>query len=130
MPTWADVDRIASALPRSEASTSYGNPCWKVRGRSAFVWQRPLRSRDLEELGADAPGGMVIGVRVPPLVKDALCDAEAPAVFATSHFTGFDAVLVDLDAVSPELLEDLVVESWRDRAPARLRAEYDDATRD
>jgi hypothetical protein len=125
MPTWDDIDRIAGALPGAERGTSYGNEAWRVRGGAAFVWQRPLRPRDIEELGDAAPRGTVVGVRTPPLLKDALREAEGPAVFATSHFEGFDAVLVHLDEVDPALLEDLVVQSWRDRAPARLRDQLD-----
>ncbi|HMT04450.1 MAG TPA: MmcQ/YjbR family DNA-binding protein [Solirubrobacterales bacterium] len=120
MATIADVERIARALPEAEEGTSYGNQAWKVR-RKTFVWERPLRSRDEDELGEATPEGDVVGVRVPDeFTKMVLCENEGPAVFATAHFDGFNAVLIDLEAIEPDLLEDLITDSWRAMAPARL----------
>lgn len=120
----ADVERIATALPGAAEGTSYGNQAWKVRGRT-FVWERPLRGRDEDELGDAAPEGIVIGVRVPDeLTKQVLCENEGPAVFTVAHFDGFDAVLIDLDTVEPNLLEDLITDSWRTLAPARLVKDF------
>lgn len=125
MSTLAVVERVAFGLPEVEEGTSYGNRAWKVKGRT-FVWERPLRNRDEEELGDDAPDGLVVGVRVPDeFAKQVLCENEGPAVFVTSHFDGFDAVLIDLELADPDLLEDLITESWRTLAPARLVKEFD-----
>ena len=35
-------------------------------------------------------------------------------------------VVIDLPSVDPEELRELVIESWRRRAPKRLVAEYDE----
>ena len=56
MAGWADVCEIAAALPGAEEGTTFGNAAWKLRGKP-FVWERPLRSRDLQELGDAAPIG-------------------------------------------------------------------------
>lgn len=123
MATLSDVERIALDLPEVQEGTSYGNRAWKVRNKT-FVWERPLRQRDLDELGDAAPDGVVVGARVADeLTKDVLCENEGPAVFATTHFDGFNAVLIDLDRVEGDLLEDLINDAWRAMAPARLTSE-------
>ncbi|MCW2924946.1 MAG: hypothetical protein JWM98_2350 [Thermoleophilia bacterium] len=116
--TWDDVCRFASALPGAEASTSWGNPCWKVGG-SAFVTLRPLRKADIAALGSAAPAGptVLVGASSVP-ERDAIVEAEAPVVFSTPHFADYPAMLIDLDQVPRDLLEDLVERSWSLAAPA------------
>lgn len=46
------------------------------------------------------------------LAKEVLCEHEAPAVFATTHFAGHDIVLIDLHVIDDDLLEDLITEAW------------------
>jgi hypothetical protein len=122
----ADVERIALGLPEAEEGTSYGNRAWKVKGK-AFVWERPLRQRDEDELGEAAPEGVIVGVRVPDeLTKEVLCEKQGPAVFTVSHFDGYNAVLIALDQVEADLLEDLIIDAWRTIAPAGLAKEFDD----
>lgn len=125
MATIAEVGQFAVGLPEVEVGTSYGNQAWKVRGKT-FVWERPLRQRDEDELGDAAPEGIVIGVRVPDeLTKQVLCENEGPVVFTVAHFDGFDAVLIDLETVERDLLGDLITDSWRTLAPARLARDFD-----
>ena len=45
-------------------------------------------------------------------------------VFTVAHFDGFDAVLIDLEKVELDLLEDLITDSWRTLAPARLVKDF------
>ena len=124
MAGWDDVRRIAMGMPGAEERTSRGMAQWRV-GDRLFVWERPLRRSDLLALGESAPDGPILGVRVPhEAVKFALI-AEAPQVyFTTPHFDGYPAVLVRLDRISAAQLEEVVVEAWLDRAPARLAKEY------
>ena len=123
MATWDDVRRIATSLPESEELAGRdGLATWRVRGRS-FVWERPLRASDLVALGEDAPVGPVLGARVPDEAAKRALVADDPSVyFTTPHFDGYAAVLVALDEIEVDELEELIVESWLDRAPARLRA--------
>jgi hypothetical protein len=122
--TWDDVREVALALPGATEGTSWGRPAWKVKDR-LFVWERPLGRKDVAELGGDAPTGPVLGARVPDEgAKHALLADEPDVFFTTSHFEGYPAVLVRLDAISRESLEELVVEAWADRAPARLVREH------
>ncbi len=121
-----DVRRLASQLPGVQERGSYGGSVsWTVRG-AAFVWERPLRTGDLEALGAAAPSGTVLGVRVADEgVKQALLASDPEVVFTTPHFDGYPAVLVRLDDIAPADLEELVVDAWRTRASQRQRAQLE-----
>ncbi len=125
MATWDDVARTCLALPGTTESTTYGGRSWKVADK-LFVWERPLRRRDLEELGDDAPAGPVLGARVPDEgAKQALVAEEPDVYFTISHFDGYPAVLARLDALDPVSLRELAGEAWACRAPRRLLAERD-----
>ena len=120
MATWDDVARICLALPGTTESTSYGNRAWKVAG-TLFVWERPLRARDLEQLGDAAPSGPVLGAAVPDEgAKHALIADEPEVYFTTAHFDGAAAVLARLEALDEAGLTELAGEAWACRAPRRL----------
>jgi hypothetical protein len=90
-----------------------------------FVWERPLRSRDLDELGDAAPSGPVLGARVPDEGAKAALIADDPRTFfTTSHFDGYPAVLCRLDVLTEQDLRELAAEAWACRAPRRLLAEH------
>ncbi len=128
MADWDDVRRIALALPETTEKPAYGSASWRVRDK-LFVWERPLRKTDLRALGDQAPDGPILGVRVEHLVaKEALLADDPDVFFTTPHFDGYAAVLVRLERISFEILEELIVEAWLDRAPKRVaRAYLDDA---
>jgi hypothetical protein len=125
MATWEEVSAACLALPESVETTSReGQRQWRVRDKS-FAWERPLRRRDLEELGDAAPGGPVLAARVPDEgAKRALVAAEPAVYFTTHHFDGYPAVLVRLDAIDGDALAELVGEAWACRAPRRLVDEH------
>ncbi|MBN1529157.1 MAG: MmcQ/YjbR family DNA-binding protein [Thermoleophilaceae bacterium] len=126
MATWDDVRRIALSLPGAEEGTTHGGAAWKVQ-KKLFVWERPLRKSDLEALGGGAPGGPILGARVEHIVaKEAMLADESGAFFTTPHFDGHPIVLVKLDEVGPDLLEEVIVEAWLCRAPARAARQYAD----
>lgn len=123
MASWADVRRIALALPGVGDSTSYGNPDFKVASKT-FVWERPLGKKDRAELGAEAPDGPILGARVPDDgAKQALL-AEGGPYFTIPHFDGYPAILVELDGIGLDDLAELITEAWVCRAPKRLAAAY------
>ena len=118
MATWADVERIATALPAVEEGTTWGNRCWKVAG-ATFVWVRPLGKKDRADLGDDAPDGEVLGVRVADEGEKAeLLAAEPDVCFTIPHFDGFSAVLIDVDNAEDDELRELLVDGWLVYAPA------------
>lgn len=124
MATFADVRRLALALPGAEEGSSYGNVAFKVRGK-LFVWERPLGKADRAALGAAAPEGEIVGVRVEhEVAKQALLAAEPERCLTTPHFDGYPIVLVRLDRTGLAELEELIAEAWLCRAPARLADAY------
>ncbi|HLM06366.1 MAG TPA: MmcQ/YjbR family DNA-binding protein [Blastococcus sp.] len=125
MATWDDVARTCLALPQvTEVLSGQGTRQWKVRDK-LFVWERPLRRADLEELGPDAPAGPVLAARVPDEgAKVALVTDEPDVYFTTAHFQGYPAVLCRLDRLDAAALTELATEAWAARAPRRLVAEH------
>jgi len=121
MASWDDVREIATALPEVEETTKWGNRSWAVtRG---FVWERPLRPTDVEEVGEQT--GPVLGARVAHEHEKQALLAEDPAVFfTTSHFDGYPAILVRLDRIGRRRLEELVVSAWAEVAPRRVVQAY------
>jgi hypothetical protein len=121
MATWDDVRRIATALPEVSDRDDHE---WRVKGKP-MLWERPLRKRDLDELGEAAPKGPILGARVPDEGAKRALVADAPGVyFTTSHFDGYPAVLVQLEHIDEAELSELVVEAWLAQAPKRLAKTY------
>lgn len=129
MATWDDVRRLALALPETSEGLAYGGAAWSVR-KKLVVWERPLRKADLAALGDAAPSGPVLGAYVEHVgAKEALLATEPDVFFTTPHFDGQAIVLVRLDSIGLDELEEVVVEAWLARAPARLARAYLDARR-
>jgi hypothetical protein len=123
--TWDDVREIVTALPAVTEGTTFGTASWKVDGKKLVVWERPLRKKDLEELGEAAPSGPVLGASVADEgEKWALVEGEPALFFTTAHFEGYAAVLVRLEAIGRDRLRELITEAWRSRAPKRLLDEF------
>jgi len=122
---WDDVRRIVSSLPEThEERRGSGQLSWRVKDKS-LAWERPLRNSDLKQLGDAAPEGDILGVRVPDLgAKEAILADNSGAIFTIPHFDGYPAVLVLLESVELGELEELIVEAWLSRAPAKLVKAY------
>jgi hypothetical protein len=96
--TWPDVLRLALALPGAEESTSYRQPCAKVRGKM-FVTISP------HEEGA-------LVVRCPEAEARLLCAALPDVFYVTPHYAGWDGVLARLDAIDQEELAARVEDAY------------------
>ena len=118
MATQEDVRRIALSLPETTEDPSEFR--FFVAGK-AFAWRwleriHPKRRR--------VPSDDVIGVRVAHELEKATLIEMDPAVFFTEpHYDGYPAILVRLAAIEPDLLEVILTDGWRSRAPKRLLAE-------
>jgi hypothetical protein len=124
MATWDDIRAIAATLPETVERSPRE---WRARDKN-LAWERPLRKADLEALGADAPKGDILGVRVADMGVAAALVADDPAVyFSTPHFAGYPAVLVRLGVIEPDELRDLLRDSWLARVPKKLARAYLDA---
>ena len=119
MATWENVRRLALALPGTSEEKKRIGSAWLVN-KKFFVWERPLLKSDLAELGADAPKGPILGVRVADLEMKEVVIASDPAVFfTTSHFDGYPAVLVRLSKIKVSQLKEIITEAWLARAHKR-----------
>jgi hypothetical protein len=124
MASWSDVERLALALPETSERERHGVRQWLVKDK-LFVWERPLRAKEIESLRGTAPTGPILAARVEHLhAKEALLAENPSAYFTTSHFDGYAAVLTPLEHISSDELAELVTEAWLARAPRRLARDY------
>jgi hypothetical protein len=124
MAAWEDVQRIALAMPEADERVSREKRQWRVKDK-LFVWERPLRAKEIVELADAAPRGPVLGARVEHLgAKEALLADDPSVYFTTSHFAGYAAILVRLDRISVDDLDEVITEAWLARAPKRLVEAY------
>lgn len=124
MASWEDVGRLALALPATSERDRSGTRWWQVKDKG-FVWERPLRMKEIEALVGEAPDGPILAARVEHLgAKEALLTDDPSMYFTTSHFDGYAAILVRLECISVEDLDELVTEAWLARAPKRLVEAY------
>jgi len=94
-----DAHRLLVQLPDVTAGRSYGLPAYLLNGR--FL----ARFRDDDT---------VLVLQLPTIAeRDVLMDLDPSSFFFTEHYRNYPAVLVRLATVSPELLADVIRESWR-----------------
>ena len=113
VPTWDQVVSLCEAeLPEVERSTSYGTPALKVR--------KKLFARLKED-------GERLVVFVDFMEREALTQENPDAYIVTDHYRDWPMMLVDLEAVPEAELREVLIESWRRRAPKKLVAELEAA---
>jgi hypothetical protein len=91
------VRNIGLALPGVEVGTAYGSPALKVRGQ-LLACVPANRSAE--------PDSLV--VRVDLQDRAELLAGDPDAYYVTDHYAGYDAVLVRLSRVNPDMLRDLL----------------------
>ena len=124
MATWDDVSRLALALPNVVEGSDTNGLKWEV-SRRYLAYERPVRRRDLEELGDAMPTGDLLGVLVPDLAdKLGLIGSNPDVFFTMPRYAEYPAVLVRLERVSLEQLNEVLIEAWLVRAPQRLAARF------
>ncbi|HEX3004263.1 MAG TPA: MmcQ/YjbR family DNA-binding protein [Angustibacter sp.] len=103
-----DLRRVALALP--DAVEEPGDPRFTVSGRQ-FVWTwrervHPKRTK--------VPRPDVLVVRVPDLADKEALVASDPETFVTEpHYDGYPMVLVRLPSADPDVLAEVVADSYR-----------------
>ena len=114
MASREDVQRLALALPEA---VEEGDSTFRVDGKLfAWPWMERLEPKKPRVANPD-----VIGVRVANEVeKQALIALDPEAFFTEPHYDGYPAVLVRLPAIELDLLEKVLADAWRTRAPRRL----------
>jgi hypothetical protein len=111
-----DVRRLALALP--EAAEDADTVAFRVDGK-LFAWPW------LERVHVGRPrvaNPDVLAVRVASEEeKEALIGLDPEIFFTEPHYDGYPAVLVRLPAIPMDLLEKVIADAWRTRAPRRLQ---------
>jgi hypothetical protein len=105
--------KIVLALPGAEASTSYGTPAVKIRGKTLSRWR------------TEAEGALA--VRCDFLDRQILLQTQPEVFFLTDHYLNYPMILLRLDKVSREVLKDVTERAWRLVAPEKLVRERDQA---
>lgn len=103
---WSDIVVLGGELPEVTESTCYHTPSLKVSGKNFC------------RLRTEAEGGLMLFCSREE--KEALL-ARGGAFYTTPHYDGYASILVDLVAVDPEELRELLTESWRVIADPRTR---------
>lgn len=104
---------LALSLPGAEERSHFETPDFRVRGKIFATLAGPDR--------------MV--VRIDPSDQAVLLAAELETFSACPGAWGSKGwTIVQLDSVDPDVLRDLVVESWRRLAPKKVVAAYDSST--
>ncbi len=112
MATEDDVREFALALPEVTEDQWYRTPAYKVAGKGFL------------RLRTEAEGGLVVFVSDLG-EKEALLAANPEVYYTTPHYDGYAVVLVNLAAVDLDELRELITESWRIKAPIKLRKSFD-----
>lgn len=107
-----DVRRIALSLPEVTEKPSYNSPGFRVKDKLF------LRIRK------EAEGGLVVFVADLD-EKEALLASDPHTFFTTPHYDGYPTVLVHLPAIEVDELTELIVDSWRVKAPKRVLQSYE-----
>jgi hypothetical protein len=116
-----ELRRIALALP--ETTTDNDGFSYSVAGK-AIVWTWLER---LHPKKARVPNPDVIAVRIADeSEKELLIDMNGSAFFTEPHYHGYPAILVRLPAIDVGMLETIVGNAWRLRAPKALLAKADE----
>jgi len=112
--SFAQLRKLALALPGVEESTSYGTPAFKV-GKKAFI-----------RLHQDGKSLVIIHISFDE--REMLMERDPDAFYITDHYRNWPAMLVGLAHVRADTLAPLIEQSWRHFAPKKWLAAYD-ATR-
>jgi hypothetical protein len=84
-----------------------------------------VKDKGFLRIRSEAEGGLVVFVEDLG-EKEALLASDPDKFFTTPHYDGYATVLVNLPAVDTDELTELIVESWRQKAPARVLKQYGD----
>lgn len=95
--TFDTAHKIALALPNVEASTAWGAPALKVRGK-LLACVPTHRSAE--------PGSLMVRVGFDDRAE--MLAAAPDTYYVTDHYVGYNGVLVRLSRITPDVLRDLL----------------------
>jgi hypothetical protein len=108
--TFADVRRLALALPGVEEGTSYGTPALRVHKKFfARLWE----------------DGETLVLKLTFVERDYLLQSDPATFYSTEHYRDYPSVLVRLRVVREAVLRELLESAWRHAAPKKVVAAHD-----
>jgi hypothetical protein len=108
--TFDTVLKIGRTLPGVEATTSWGAPALKVKGKM-FACGATNKSAE--------PNTLV--VRMDFEQRDALIEEDPATYYLKEHYVDYACVLVRLSRVHPDALRDLLLTAWRFMSQSKPR---------
>jgi hypothetical protein len=105
---WETVRRLARELPGAEEGTSYGTPAFKVCG-VLFARLHQDGESLVVKIGFDE--------------RQARMKLDPDRFYITDHYANHPYMLVRLATVARNDLREMLTESWRRSAPAKLLSE-------
>jgi hypothetical protein len=113
MFTLAELEVLATSFPEVTVGSRHGRTTWFVNG-NGFAWERPLSKADIKRWGdSPLPLGTIVALATDGLdEKEAILQSGTKGVFTISHFDGYPAVLVLLDAVPKRAMREMLLDAW------------------
>ncbi len=112
MRDWAEICQIACALPGTEMSPYYGQPCPKVNGKAFAAPGREEGSFVLFTASIDE--------------KAMLIETDPATFWQTDHYRNYPGVLARFDADEHERIVTFIQRAWWDRARKPQREAFGD----
>lgn len=122
--TWDDVQGFLARLPGAEFQPAGGHfPRGVVRVRGKVVAYPAGGARGSPPDAIE--GEEFVFVKAGPDEKAALLEQDPVTFFVTPHYAGAPGVIVRLRTTDQAQLRELLVEAWRQVAPAALVRKYE-----
>jgi hypothetical protein len=106
------VRRTALALPEVVEGVCYGTP--------AFYLRKKLMLRLRED-------GETLVIKIPMESRAGLIEGDPDVFSVTDHYLHYPLVLANLNAIRPNVLEDMILGAWRQVATRKQLVLYDQA---
>jgi hypothetical protein len=123
MPTMADLDQLAMAMPQTTKEVSDdGRPSYLVHGKM-YCFHRGRRPDAIDPETGERMSDVLMFRVADEGVKELFLSDGRGVFFTTPHFNGYPAILMRIPGLAKldrEELADLVAESWLTRAQKRV----------
>ena len=123
MPTMADLNQLAMAMPQTTKEVSDdGRPSYLVHGKM-YCFHRGRRPDAIDPETGERMSDVLMFRVADEGVKELFLSDGRGVFFTTPHFNGYPAILMRIPALAKldrQELADLVAESWLTRAQKRV----------